>query len=88
MLHSHCRAICYDRHDWPFVADRGISLAFQVWLRCDGSQYVLIRFVPLKCDQFTFVNFTIMIDGVHDLATTGPDRYIYSRLTTYFIISN
>ena len=22
MLGSHCRAICYERHDWPFVADR------------------------------------------------------------------
>ena len=24
MLSSHCRAIRYERHDWPFVADRGI----------------------------------------------------------------
>ena len=22
MLGSHCRVICYERHDWPFVADR------------------------------------------------------------------
>ena len=22
MIGSHCRAICYERHDWPFVADR------------------------------------------------------------------
>ena len=26
MLGSHCRAICYERHDWPFVADRRIFL--------------------------------------------------------------
>ncbi|KAG1656931.1 Major facilitator superfamily domain-containing protein 4A [Nymphon striatum] len=26
---SHCRAIRYERHDWPFVADRGISLKFR-----------------------------------------------------------
>ena len=26
MRRSHCRAISYERHDCPFVADRGISL--------------------------------------------------------------
>ncbi len=33
MLGSHCRAIRYERHDWPFVADRGTSLKCQVWMR-------------------------------------------------------
>ncbi|KAG1674782.1 hypothetical protein GQR58_014983 [Nymphon striatum] len=26
---AHCRAIRYERHDWPFVADHGIFLKFQ-----------------------------------------------------------
>ncbi|KAG1664823.1 Aquaporin-10 [Nymphon striatum] len=53
MRGSHCRAIRYERYeryDWPFVADRGISLKFQVWIRGDASRYVLIRFVALGCD--------------------------------------
>ena len=28
MLGSHCRAIRYEHHDWPFVADRGIFVYF------------------------------------------------------------
>ena len=29
MLGSHCRAICYERHDWPFVADRNFFFTVQ-----------------------------------------------------------
>ena len=50
MLRSHCRTIRCDRHDWPFVADRGISLRFHVRIRGDGSRYVLIRVVAIGCD--------------------------------------
>ena len=39
MLGSHCRAIRYERHDWPFVADRGI---------CSGGGAALpFPFLPL-----------------------------------------
>ena len=57
MLRYHCRAIRYERHDWPFVADRGISLKFQVWIRGDEIRYVLIRFVARGCDLFTICQF-------------------------------
>ena len=59
MLGSHCRAIRYERHVWPFVADRGISLKFQVWIRGDASRYVLIRFVALGCDMVTICQFHV-----------------------------
>ena len=39
MLGSHCRAIRYEHHDWPFVADRGI---------CSGGGAALpFPFLPL-----------------------------------------
>ena len=47
MLGSHCRAIRYECHDWPFVADRETSLKCQVWIRGDASRYVLVRFDAL-----------------------------------------
>ena len=32
MMRSHYRAVLYEGHDCPFVADREISLKFLAWL--------------------------------------------------------
>jgi hypothetical protein len=65
MLGSHCRAIRYERHNWPFVADRGTSLTFKVWIPGDASRYVLIRFAALWWDMVTIgqlqVTWTVTI---------------------------
>jgi hypothetical protein len=59
MLGSHCRAIRYERHDLPFVADRGTSLKCPVWIRYDASPYVLVRFGALGCDMVTIGQFQV-----------------------------
>ena len=51
MLRSHLSAIRYERRDGPFAADRGTLLVFQVKIRGVESPYVLVRFVPLGCDE-------------------------------------
>ena len=42
MLGSHCRAIRYKHHDWPFVADRGIFVYFS-----GGGAALPFPFLPL-----------------------------------------
>lgn len=60
--HAHCRAIRYELHYWPFVADRGNFLKFQVLIRGDASYYVLIRIVALwygkvRIDKFQVTRY-------------------------------
>ena len=57
MLRSLCRAIRYEHHDWPLMADRGICLKFQARIRSHGIRYVLIRFSVLVCDSITIYQF-------------------------------
>ena len=59
MLGSHCRAIRYERHDWPIVADRGTFVKFHVWIRCATSRYVPIRFVAIGCDLVTMCHVQV-----------------------------
>ena len=53
--HSHCRAIGYEHHDWPFVDDRGISAWIPV--RSDAGRYIRTRFVAIEYDMLTIGQF-------------------------------
>ena len=63
MWHFHCRAIHYDCHDCPFVADHGISLKFWVLIQRDAGRYVLIRFIALGYDMITIAQFLMTRSG-------------------------
>ena len=72
-LRSHCRAIGYEHHNWPFVDDRGISAWIPV--RSDAGRYVRTGFVAIEYDMLTIGQFPDISfrckqdcpDRVHDL---------------------
>ena len=59
MLGSHYLAIRHERYDSSFVADRGTFQKCQVWIRCDTSRCVLIRFAMLGIDLITICQFQV-----------------------------
>ena len=54
---SHCHAIGYEHHDWPFVDDRGISAWIPV--RSDAGRYVGHDLLPVNTICSRFVNFLV-----------------------------
>ena len=69
MHRSHLRAIYYERRDLSIASDLGTFLEFHVWIRNDTSRCVLIRFVPLGCDDVTIGQFLVirsLLQGSYD----------------------
>ena len=54
---SHCRAIGYEHHDWPFVDDRGIS----AWIRYEVTRVHTYGqdLLPLNTLCSRLVNFLV-----------------------------
>ena len=79
MLGSHCRAIRYERHDWPFVADRGIFVSFSEMSRLDTSWCESIRSGTIWCAWMRYSHdWSISGDTIcHDLVSRSDTiRYV------------
>ena len=79
MRRSHLSAICYECRDKSFTSDLGTFLEFHVWIRNDTSRCVLIRFVPLGCDDVTIGQFLV-------IPLWLQDSYDYIRSDRIFTI--
>ena len=59
MLDFHCRAIRYERHDWPIVADRGTFVTIS---RLDTMCCESLRSNTIRCDR---------LRSGHDVSRSG-----------------
>ncbi|KAG1685304.1 hypothetical protein GQR58_009154 [Nymphon striatum] len=78
MRGSHCCAIRYERHDWPFVADRGISQKFQKLLFSPR-----VHHVSTTCPPRVHHVSTTCPPRVHHVVSTCTQRCQYMYTTNF-----